>query len=116
MLFFASMTPKTGLRNLLRRLVLKGNDLLWVAFFQVGLAWAMTRLTACHLALPATYFEKLRMGSVGEGFELIFVAVFACFTADVTGVLRLCDKEARVIDAGFGPCGGSKPQNCAKDR
>jgi hypothetical protein len=89
-LFFASMTPKTGLRSLLRRLVLKGNDLLWVAFFKVGPAWAMTRLAACHLALPAINFGKLRVGSVGERFELLFVAVFARFTSYIISRIVSC--------------------------
>jgi hypothetical protein len=47
----------------------------------------MTRLATRHLVIPTADFDELSMRRVGEGFELIFVAVFAGLTAHV--VLRL---------------------------
>ena len=38
----AGVTGQTGFRNLLRRFVLEGNDLLRITFFDMSLAWPMT--------------------------------------------------------------------------
>ena len=50
---FACMAGKTGLRDCLGRFILEGNDLRWIAFFCVGLAGTVARLTTGHLPFPA---------------------------------------------------------------
>ena len=82
--FLAGVAGQTRLRSFFRRFVLEGNDLRRIAFFSVGLAWAMTRLASGHLVFPTANLDELSMRSMGERFELIFVAVFAGFAADVT--------------------------------
>ena len=51
-LFFAGVAGKTGLRRFFRRLALKGNDLGWIAFGKVGLAWAVTCFATRYLSFP----------------------------------------------------------------
>ena len=63
-LLSARVTGQTRLRDFLGRLVFEGNDLLRIAFLNMGLAWTMTRLTARYLLFPATDLRKLRVGSV----------------------------------------------------
>ena len=87
-LFFAGVTPQTGLSGFLRRLVLKGDDLGGVALFSMGLARSVTGFTACDLCVPALYFRKVCMRSMRKRFELIFVAIFAAIAADITSILR----------------------------
>ena len=58
-LFPARVTPKTGLGSLLRRLTFKRNDLLRIAFFDVRLAWTMTRLTTGYLLIPTADLREL---------------------------------------------------------
>lgn len=82
-LLFASVTRKTSLGDFLRRFVLEGNDLFGIAFFRVGLAWAMTGFATSYLVFPTANRRKRGVGSVREGFELIFMAGFAGFAADV---------------------------------
>ena len=43
----------------------------------------MTRLTARHLLFPTADARELSVRRMREGFELIFVAVFTSFAADV---------------------------------
>ena len=87
-LFFAGVAGKTGLSNFFGRFVLEGDDLGGIALGNVGLARPVTGLTTRHLSLPTAYFGKLGMRSVRERFELIFVAVFTGFAADVVGILE----------------------------
>ena len=49
---FAGMTAETGLRGFFGRFRFEGNDFLWIAFFEVSLAWSMTGLTTCYLSFP----------------------------------------------------------------
>ena len=81
--FFAGVAGQTGFGDLFGRFVLEGDDLLWVAFFTVGLAWTMTSLATRHLVFPTADFDELRVRSVREGFELIFVAILASLTAHI---------------------------------
>ena len=92
-LFPACVTSQTGLRDLFRRFVFEGDDFLRVAFFAVSLTWTMTRFATSHLVFPTGKRGELGVRSVREGFELIFVAVFASLTADVI---------FRLIGRGFG--------------
>ena len=55
----------------------------------------MTRLATRHLFLPTGKRGELRVRSVREGFELIFVAVFASRAADV--VFRLVSRGLGLI-------------------
>ena len=57
-LFLAGMTRQTRLRDFLRRFVLEGNDLFGIAFFGVGLAWAMTRFATRYFIFPTTNRRK----------------------------------------------------------
>ena len=75
-LFLAGVTGKTRLGNVFRRHAFERNDFLRIALFDVCLAWPMARLATRHLVFPTANFYELRVGSVREGFELIFVAVF----------------------------------------
>ena len=79
--FLTGVTRQTRFRDFFRRLVLEGDDFLWVAFFTVGLAWTMTCLATRHLVFPATDFDELGVRGMREGFELIFVAILASLTA-----------------------------------
>ena len=94
--FPASMTGQTRFRDLFRRFVFERDDLLRIAFFTVRLAWTMTRLATRHLLLPTGKRGELRVRSVREGFELIFVAVFTSGAADVV---------FRLVSRGFGLIG-----------
>ena len=92
-LFLARVTGKTSLRNLFRRFTFKGDHLLWIAFFNVRLAWTMTRLATRHLVIPTFNLRELEMGCVRESLELIFVAVLTSIAADVISLVvlgRLC--------------------------
>ena len=60
-LFPARVTAQTRLRNLFGRLVLERDDLFWIAFLSVCLAWTMTGLTTCHLFLPTAELRELGM-------------------------------------------------------
>jgi len=82
-LLSARVTAQTGFRNFFWRLVLERNDLRGIAFCNVGLAWSMARLAARRFLFPTAKLYELSMRSMRKGFELIFVAVFTCFTADV---------------------------------
>ena len=82
-LFAPGMARQAGFGDLLGRLVLEGDDFLRVAFLGVGLAWTMTRLATRHLLLPTAKPRELSMRSMRESLELIFMAVFTSFTADV---------------------------------
>ena len=86
----AGVATKTCFRNFFLRLVLERNDLGGVAFFDVGLAWAMTRFTACYFAFPAADLSQLSVRSMRKGFELIFVAVFTGFTAYIISRIVGC--------------------------
>jgi hypothetical protein len=54
-LFLAGMTGETSFRDGLRRFVFEGNYLSGIAFFNVGLAWPMTRFATSYLSFPALY-------------------------------------------------------------
>jgi hypothetical protein len=83
-LFPAGMAVQTGFRDFFRGLVLEGDYLSQVtAALNVILAWAMAGFAPSDFVLPAAYLCKVGMRSVREGFELIFVTVFAGFAADV---------------------------------
>lgn len=87
-LFPARMTGEASFGNLLGGFVLEGDDLRRIAFFDVRLAWSMTRLTTGPLVFPTAQAAELGVRSRSEVSELIFVAVFAGFTADVLVVSR----------------------------
>jgi len=87
MFLFAGMATEARFGDLFRGFVLEGNDLLRIAFLTMSLAWTMTGLATGHFLFPTTEARELSMGSVGEGFELIFVAIFTSLTAYV--VVRL---------------------------
>ena len=74
---FAGVAAQAGFRDLFRRFIFEGDDLLWIAFLTVGFAWTMTGLTTGHLLFPAADFDELSVGSLRERFELIFVAILA---------------------------------------
>ena len=76
-LLLAGVASQTCFRDFFRRFVLERDDLLRIAFFNVCLAWSMARLAAGHFVFLTADFYELRVGSVREGLELIFVAVFA---------------------------------------
>ena len=84
---FAGMATQARFGDLFRGLVLEGDDLFRIAFLSVSLAWTVTGLATRHFLFPTTEARELGMGSVREGFELIFVAVFTGFTADI--IVRL---------------------------
>lgn len=52
-LFLARMAGQTSLRRGLGRFVLEGNDLRWIAFFDVRLAGTVARFATRSLSLPA---------------------------------------------------------------
>ena len=88
-LFLTRMAAKTGLSYLFRRFVRELNNLGLIAFCDVVLTRTMTSFAAGDLALPAADLRKRGMGGVRVRFELVFVAVFAGFAADVTRVSNL---------------------------
>ena len=92
-LFPAGVTPQTGLRGLFRRTSLERDDLFWITFLCVRFTWTMARLAASNLCFPTADFEKLRVRSVRERFELVFVTLFTAFAADV--VLGIVDCNSR---------------------
>src|ERR1044071_1138148 len=49
---FARMANKAGFRDLFGALVFEGDNLGWIAFCDVGLAWAMTGLATSYSAVP----------------------------------------------------------------
>ena len=63
----------------------------------MGFAGTVARFAAGHLVFPTRELGELRVGSVREVFELIFVAVFTSVAADVviSVVLR---RELGLID------------------
>src|ERR1044072_5462533 len=82
-LLFAGVATSTRLRDFFRRFVFEGDDLLRIAFFNVRLAWSMARLATRHFVFPTSDFYELRVGGVREGFELLFVEIFARLTAHI---------------------------------
>ena len=82
-LFLSRVTRKTGFGGFLRRLAFERNDLFRITFFDVRLAWSMTRFTASHFVVPTADLRELGVRRVRESLELIFVAIFASFTAYV---------------------------------
>jgi hypothetical protein len=83
MFLFSCVAGKTSLRRLFRRFSLEGYDFLRIAFFGVSFARTVTRLATRHLSFPTAYSRQPRMRGVREGFELIFMAVFACFATNI---------------------------------
>src|SRR2546423_2911705 len=81
-LFFARVAAQTSFGSFLRRLVLERNDLRWIAFRNMVLAWAMTRLAAGYFVFPTTHRAQLRMRRVRISLELILVTIFAGVAAD----------------------------------
>jgi hypothetical protein len=82
-LFFTGVAAKTRFGNLFGRFVLEGDNLGRIAFFGMGLAGSMTGFAASNFSFPTAYPFKLSVGSMREGFELIFMASLAGFTTDV---------------------------------
>ena len=92
-LFLSRVTRKTGFGGFLRRLAFERNDLFRITFFDVRLAWSMTRFTASHFVVPTADLRELGVRRVRESLELIFVAIFAGIAADVVVFIvgsRLC--------------------------
>ena len=77
------MAAQASFGNLLGGFVFERDDFGRIAFRDVGLAWSMTRLTSGHLVFPTAQISELRVGSRNKILELILVAVFARFAADV---------------------------------
>ena len=77
------MAGKTRLGNVLGRLILERDDLCRVTFFHMVLARSMTRFAACYFSFPTVDFGETGVRSMREGFELIFVTVFASLAAGV---------------------------------
>jgi len=50
---------QTGFRYFFGRLVLERNDLGWVALFEMGFAWTMTRFAPGNFSFPATNRRQL---------------------------------------------------------
>ena len=94
-LFPAGMATQTRLRDLFRRFGLERNDLLRIAFLCVRFTWTMARFAAGDLCFPTADLEKLRVRSVRERFELIFVTVSTALAADV--VLGIVDCNPRLL-------------------
>jgi len=82
-LFSSGMTPKARLRSYFRRFGIEGNDLFGVAFLQMGLARSMTLLATRDLVFPAREVNYLRMSRVGKVLELVLMAIFAGFAANI---------------------------------
>ena len=83
-LFPAGMAVETRFRGFLRGLVLEGDYLGHItAALNVSLARAVAGFAPRDLVLPTAYLCEVGVRSVREGFELILVAVFAGFAADV---------------------------------
>ena len=51
-LFLSRVAGQTRLRRFFRRLALKGNDLGWIAFGKVSLAWSVTCFATRYLSFP----------------------------------------------------------------
>ena len=84
------------------------------------LARAVTSLAAGYFIFPASYFRKLRVRGVREGFELIFVTVFAGLAAYVVCSVVTCRFGLGRLK-GLGSCAGAEPgkgdsQQPAKER
>jgi len=62
--FLTRVTAKTRFGDFFRRFVFEGNDLLRIAFFDVGLAWTMTRFTTRNLLFPTSNLCKLSVRGV----------------------------------------------------
>ena len=77
------VASETCFRYFLGRSVLKGDDLLRIAFFQVGLARSMASFTAGYLIFPTIYLSQARMRGVQKRLELILVTIFTGFAAYV---------------------------------
>jgi hypothetical protein len=58
-LFSSGMATQTSFRDLFGRFVFVGNDFGRIAFFDVGLARAMTGFATSHLILPTSHLGKL---------------------------------------------------------
>ena len=82
-LFFSCVTGKAGFGSCLGRFVLEGNNLRGVALFRVGLAWTVARLASGYFAFPTANLREFCVRGMGEGFELIFVTVFAGVAPDI---------------------------------
>jgi len=91
MFLFAGVAAQARFRDLFRRFIFEGDDLLRIAFLTVGFAWTMAGLATGHLLFPAADFDELRVRSLRERFELIFVAILASVATYV--VLRLIGHE-----------------------
>src|SRR4029078_3384056 len=89
-LFPAGVTGQTRLRDLLRRFVLKPNDLCRVAFLVVKLAGTMTSLTSCNLILPAGDAREVCVRGYRERFKLIFMAVFTSVATNIIRIIWIC--------------------------
>lgn len=81
--FFTRVARETGLGNFFGRFILERNNLRRIGFFNVGLAWPVTRFAASYLAFPTADRGQLGVRSVREGFELILVALLTGFAADI---------------------------------
>ena len=97
---FARMAGQAGFGDFLPGLVFERDDLRRVAFFQVGLAWSMTRFAAGYFFFPTADFGEAGVRSMREGLELILVTIFARLAADVITIGR---RGPRAISRGNAP-------------
>lgn len=80
---FAGMTGQARLGDFLRRLVLEGYYFCRVTLFKVSFPRSVTCFATRDFLFPTADLGERGVGGNGKGFELILVAVFAGFAADV---------------------------------
>ena len=97
MFLFAGMAAQARFRDLFRRFIFEGDDLLRIAFLTMGFAWTMAGLATGHLLFPAADFDELRVRSTRKGLELIFVAILASVTAYVILRFVCCNSALRQL-------------------
>ena len=85
---FACVASKARLRDFLRRFILERYDFCRVSFLDMSFSWPMTCLTSCDFVFPTIDFGETGVGSMGERLELVVMAVFAGFTANIITVER----------------------------
>jgi hydrogenase maturation factor len=59
MFLLACMASETCFRRFFCRLILEGDDLGWIAFSDVILAWSVTGFTSSHLFFPTSDISEL---------------------------------------------------------
>ena len=94
---FAGVAAQARFRDLFRRFIFEGDDLLRITFLTVGFSWTMAGFATRHLLFPAADFDELSVGSVRERFELIFVAILASVATYVVLRFVCCNFALRQL-------------------